>query len=92
MKIFRFKNKEGEIRIGLAAGDAGLLDLTPAGINRLQPLLESDDPVAQLSRLKLDQLPRIALPEASLRAPVERQEVWAAAGVTCTAQQKGAHG
>jgi 2-dehydro-3-deoxy-D-arabinonate dehydratase len=81
MKICRFKNKEGEIRIGLAAGDAGLLDLTPAGINRLQPLLESDDPVAQLSRLKLDQLPRIALPEASLRAPVERQEVWAA-GVT----------
>jgi 2-dehydro-3-deoxy-D-arabinonate dehydratase len=81
MRICRFKDKYGEIRVGLVADENVLLDLTPAGISQLQLLLESDDPVSQLNRITRQNLPRIALSEVQLRAPVERQEVWAA-GVT----------
>jgi len=80
MNICRFKNKNDEIRIGLAA-DEGLLDLTPAGITSLTALLESDDPVAQLQQAVKRGLPKLALTDVSIGAPVERQEVWAA-GVT----------
>lgn len=82
MKICRFKKGgRGKVRVGLVVDDATLLDLTPAGITQLQPLLESDDPVAKLSKVAKKKLPRIALSEVWLCAPVERQEVWAA-GVT----------
>jgi 2-dehydro-3-deoxy-D-arabinonate dehydratase len=81
MKICRFKSKTDDVRIGLVADDSTLLDLTPTGITKLFPLLESDDPVAQLSQLAIQNLPRVALAEVKLLAPVERQEVWAA-GVT----------
>ena len=81
MKICRFKNGSDEVRIGLVEDDATLLDLTPAGITELQPLLESDEPVAQLERVVTGNLPRLALSAVKLCAPVERQEVWAA-GVT----------
>jgi 2-dehydro-3-deoxy-D-arabinonate dehydratase len=81
MKICRFKNKSGQVHVGLVAEDSTLLDLTPAGITQLQPLLESDNPVAQLSQFAGQNLPRLALSEVQLCAPVERQEIWAA-GVT----------
>jgi 2-dehydro-3-deoxy-D-arabinonate dehydratase len=81
MKICRFKSKTDDVRIGLVADDSTLLDLTPTGITKLFPLLESDDPVAQLGQLAIQNLPRVALAEVKLLAPVERQEVWAA-GVT----------
>ena len=81
MKICRYKNKQGEIRIGAVTDASTLLDLTPAGITQLQPLLESDDPLAQLKRAAQPNLPRVALADVQLCAPVERQEVWAA-GVT----------
>jgi 2-dehydro-3-deoxy-D-arabinonate dehydratase len=81
MKICRFKNKTEEVRIGLVADNSTLLDLTPAGITQLFPLLESENPVAQLNQLAKKDLPRITLADVKLLAPVERQEVWAA-GVT----------
>jgi len=81
MKICRFKNKTDDVRIGLIADESELLDLTFAGITQMVPLLESDDPVAQLNQILKKNLPRIALAEVRLLAPVERQEVWAA-GVT----------
>jgi 2-dehydro-3-deoxy-D-arabinonate dehydratase len=81
MKLCRFKDKQGQVRVGLVADDSTLLDLTPAGITQLQPLLESDHPVAQLNQIAKQNLPRLALSEVQLCAPVERQEVWAA-GVT----------
>ena len=81
MKICRFKNKTDEVRIGLVADRSTLLDLTPAGITELFPLLESGNPVPQLQQLAKNNLPRIALAEVKLLAPVERQEIWAA-GVT----------
>src|SRR5882762_2530514 len=81
IRICRFKNTRDEVRVGLAADDSTLLDLTPAGIEQLHPVLESDDPVAQLNQITKNNLPRVVLKEVRLLAPVERQEVWAA-GVT----------
>src|SRR5262249_6607539 len=60
---------------------SSLLDLTPAGILKLQPLLETGDPASLLNQLARADLPRVALAEVRLCAPVENQEVWAA-GVT----------
>jgi len=80
MKICRFKNKHNEIRLGLATDDA-LLDLASAGLTSLFTLLESEDPVAQLKKAAEGNLPRVALADVHLCAPVEQQEVWAA-GVT----------
>jgi 2-dehydro-3-deoxy-D-arabinonate dehydratase len=81
MRLCRFKNKTDEVRIGLVADHSALLDLTPAGITELMPLFESENPVPQLQQLATNNLPRVALAEVKLLAPVERQEVWAA-GVT----------
>ncbi len=81
MNVCRFQNKNDEVRIGLVTDNATLLDLTPAGITQLFLLLEAEDPMAQLRQLAGQKLPRVALAEVKLLAPVERQEVWAA-GVT----------
>ncbi len=81
MKLCRFKNGNDAVRIGLVLDAFTLLDLTAAGITRLQPLLESDDLIARLNSVRAGNLPRLALSEVRLCAPVERQEVWAA-GVT----------
>jgi 2-dehydro-3-deoxy-D-arabinonate dehydratase len=81
MKLCRFKDKQGQVRVGLVADDSALLDLTPAGVNQMHPLLESDDPVSQLNQIANQNLPRLALSEVQLCAPVEQQEIWAA-GVT----------
>lgn len=80
MKLCRFKNKTEEARIGLIA-DGSVWDLTPAGITRMFPLLESAEAMAQLKGLAGAKLPGHALREVKLLAPVEGQEVWAA-GVT----------
>jgi 2-dehydro-3-deoxy-D-arabinonate dehydratase len=81
MKLCRFKNKSGEIHIGLFDHQSSVLDLAPAGITRMFPLLESEDALATLNRLAKQKLPRVAVSEIALLAPVEEQEVWAA-GVT----------
>jgi 2-dehydro-3-deoxy-D-arabinonate dehydratase len=81
MKLCRFQNKSGEIHVGLIADGSTLLDLAPAGITQLFPLLEHADPVAQLAQIAKGNLPRVNLADVTPLAPVERQEVWAA-GVT----------
>ncbi len=81
MNLCRFKHKTDSVCIGLVADNATLLDLTPAGVTDMFPLLEDDDALAQLSHFADKNLPRLALSEVQLCAPVERQEVWAA-GVT----------
>jgi 2-dehydro-3-deoxy-D-arabinonate dehydratase len=82
MKLCRFKTIQDEVRVGMVAeDDSAVLDLTSAGISRLDSLLEADDPLARLNQLAREKLPRLALSEVRLCAPVERQEVWAA-GVT----------
>ena len=81
MKLCRFKDKQGEIRVGLVTEDLSVVDLTPVGIHEMQPVLESDEPIASLNETGWQKLPRIPLVEVSLCAPLEQQEVWAA-GVT----------
>ncbi|MGA3283347.1 MAG: fumarylacetoacetate hydrolase family protein [Verrucomicrobiota bacterium] len=81
MKLCRFKDKQGQVLVAMVADDSTLLDLTPAGITQLHPLLERDNLVSQLDKIAKQNLPRLALSEVQLCAPVERQEVWAA-GVT----------
>ena len=81
MKVCRFKHRDGAVRIGMVADDATVLDLTPAGITTLQSVLDAPNPVAVLRAVATGSLPRHALTEVRLCAPVERQEVWAA-GVT----------
>jgi len=80
MKICRFKTKQDDIRLGLVT-DAGVLDLTSAGITNLTALLESDDALAQLEKAAKSKLRQLAWSDVRLCAPVEQQEVWAA-GVT----------
>ena len=81
MKICRFLSGDAVVRIGLVGDDAHVTDLTPAGITTLSQVLESADPVALLSGVDRQTLPRLALAGVILRPPIERQEVWAA-GVT----------
>lgn len=81
MKICRFRSGNDAVHVGLVTEDSTIRVLSPAGLTTLQPLLESDDPVARLEGIDLEKMPRVPLSEVQLCAPVERQEVWAA-GVT----------
>lgn len=68
--------------MGLVSADEGtVVDLTAAGVGNLTSVLETEDPAGLLGELTSSALPRVALSEARLLAPVERQEIWAA-GVT----------
>ena len=80
MKICRFLARDAVVRIGIV-DDANIIDLTPAGITTLARVLEDADPVALLAGIDRKPLPRFGIAEVILRAPIERQEVWAA-GVT----------
>ncbi len=73
--------------MGAVADSATVVDLAPAGVSSLEALLESADPVGDLSRLLSPNLPRVSLADVRLCAPVERQEVWAA-GVTYSRSKK----
>jgi 2-dehydro-3-deoxy-D-arabinonate dehydratase len=78
MKICRFKNADGEARVGAVGDDGTIKDLTAAGCGSLQEILESDEPKSVAGTFAT------TAPDAgdvTLLAPVERQEVWAA-GVT----------
>src|SRR5262245_41401735 len=87
MKLCRFADPQGQARIGCVTDELSVLDLTPAGINMMQPLLESEDGPARLNQITSRPLPRLALAEVKLLPPVERQEVWAA-GVTYLRSKK----
>jgi 2-dehydro-3-deoxy-D-arabinonate dehydratase len=86
-RICRFKDNKGETRIGLVTDGSAVLDLTPAGINQLQPLLESEKPADDLNQFARQPLPRVSLADVRLCPPVEKQEVWAA-GVTYLRSKK----
>ena len=82
MRLCRFAAGNGDgVRVGLiTAGDA-LLDLTGAGVDRMQHLLERGDLTDELARLTRAGLHERRLGDVRLLTPVESQEVWAA-GVT----------
>ncbi len=87
MKLCRFHNANNQIRVGLTLDATTILDLTSAGVDRLHPLLESDDLVSRLNELAAQNPPRYPLAAVKLLAPVEQQEVWAA-GVTYLRSKK----
>jgi 2-dehydro-3-deoxy-D-arabinonate dehydratase len=81
MKVCRFTNTRNETGVGLVVENDFVIDLAAVGVADLSSLLERDDPAAALAELPTRELPRVPLSALRLRAPVERQEVWAA-GVT----------
>ena len=58
-----------------------MIDLSAAGVERLDALLETRNPARAVERLNTRRLPRYALSVTTLLAPVDEQEVWAV-GVT----------
>ena len=81
MKICRFRTTGENVHVGMALDDTHILDLTPVGISSLSSVFEAADPLAVLSGIDQKSLPQLPISGVKLRAPVERQEVWAA-GVT----------
>jgi 2-dehydro-3-deoxy-D-arabinonate dehydratase len=80
VNICRFLAGDTTVRVGLV-DDPHVVDLTRAGIATVSEVLESADPLALLNGIDRNGLPRFAVDDVVLRAPIEQQEVWAA-GVT----------
>ena len=91
MKLCRFQNSEGQIRVGLMQNGTTVLDLTAAGIDRLETALEQHDPHRFLKKLSGSTFTAHLLSKVKLLTPVARQEVWAGRR-HLPAKQKGAHG
>lgn len=87
MKLCRFENSKKRLCIGLALDDQTILDLTAAGVEGVNSLLEDSDLMPRLTGLAHENLPRLSLTEVTLLTPVEKQEVWAA-GVTYLRSKK----
>ena len=88
MKLCRFRSASNPWPTpGLLTADGALLDLSGAGVARLSDVLESADPAARAAELAKLPLRRVPLAEATLLAPVDTQEVWAA-GVTYLRSKK----
>jgi len=81
MNICRFENPDGRVVIGVVENDSTVIDLSPTGIDHLGLVLENENRLTDLKALIQPRLPRFALSEIRLKAPVDQQEVWAA-GVT----------
>jgi len=81
MNLCRFRTSDGRIRAGLMADANTIQDLTPAGVERLDAILEADEPVGRARAAAATNGHRFALADVQLCPPIDRQEVWAA-GVT----------
>ena len=82
IKLCRFTLTTGpDVRIGLITNDQNVVDLTEAGVQRMQGLFERPDFAEELVRLSRSRLAQYPLDGVRLLTPVEAQEVWAA-GVT----------
>ena len=88
MKLCRFRSPATPWpSVGLLVDDSTLLDLTDAGVASLAELLDAADFPERIAALSKRSLRRVPLAAATLLAPVERQEVWAA-GVTYLRSKK----
>ena len=87
MKLCRFKNAEGEVRVGLAIDDDTIANLSAAGVESITSLLEDADGIQHIRDLAEQDLPKLTLADVTLLTPVEGQEVWAA-GVTYLRSKK----
>jgi 2-dehydro-3-deoxy-D-arabinonate dehydratase len=86
MKLCRFEDRSGRRGVGLVLDDQSLLDLSKETAS-LSDLLELDDLLERLANWTKQNLPRHAMNDVRLLAPVDRQEVWAA-GVTYLRSKK----
>ena len=87
MKLCRFATAEGQSRVGLVRDGTTVVDLTAAGVDRLETVLEQHDPRRFLERLSANTITAHLLAKVKLLAPVGRHEVWAA-GVTYLRSKK----
>ena len=85
MKLGRFQNSAGEIRVGQLVNGSTIADLSAAGITSVTELLEDSDRIQRVEALT--GVPAVQLSEVKLLTPVEQQEVWAA-GVTYLRSKK----
>ena len=85
MKLGRFQNSAGEIRVGQLVNGSTVADLSAAGITSITELLEDGDRIQRVEALT--GVPTVQLSEVKLLTPVEQQEVWAA-GVTYLRSKK----
>jgi len=81
MKLCRFEIAQSDVRVGLIVSDQKVVDLTSAGVQRMEQLLERADLTEELLRLRNSGSEQHSLDRVRLLTPVESQEVWAA-GVT----------
>jgi 2-dehydro-3-deoxy-D-arabinonate dehydratase len=81
MKLCRFQTTDGHVRIGSIFEETTVLDLSAAGVEQLEELLEAENLSSQMSRLVNQTHTRYGVRNVKLLPPVDRQEVWAA-GVT----------
>jgi 2-dehydro-3-deoxy-D-arabinonate dehydratase len=84
MQLCKLQLESGEVRAGIVADD----HVHPLlALSSLSDLLYSSDPAALASDLIDEQANKIPFPEATLLAPIDQQEVWAA-GVTYKRSQE----
>lgn len=82
MKLCRFMTGTAtQIRIGLIQSDQTVMDLTDAGVLRMNDLLEQPDPADEVLRIGRAGVAQYPVDTVRMLTPVEAQEVWAA-GVT----------
>ncbi len=80
MRLCRFLNAQGQTRVGVTYDGNAILDLSPAGVERLDQLFELDNFAAHLTRLSNQTQTRHSLRSVKLLPPIDQQEVWAAEG------------
>jgi 2-dehydro-3-deoxy-D-arabinonate dehydratase len=84
MQLCKLQMESGEARVGILADD----HVQPLlALSSLSDLLHSNDPAGLASDLIDEEAKKIPLPEATLLAPIDQQEVWAA-GVTYKRSQE----
>ena len=82
MRICRFNTQDNPSpRIGFVDDNGQVIDLTSFEIREMKSLFDAEKRAQILSQLQTSSIPKIALQQVTLLAPVDNQEVWAA-GVT----------
>jgi 2-dehydro-3-deoxy-D-arabinonate dehydratase len=81
MKLCRFHLDDGRPRVGLTLDDVSVMDFSLAGVERLETLLESEDPLRLVEKLAETTMRSHRVSNVKLLPPIEQHEVWAA-GVT----------
>jgi 2-dehydro-3-deoxy-D-arabinonate dehydratase len=85
MKLCRFRQGNGEPRVGLLRGDDEIIHLS--GVPSLAALMEEGDVLQKAQHLGSKSSASFALSQVQLLPPVDRQEVWAV-GVTYLRSKK----